>query len=313
MTSLNLLAVAALLTSLVAARPALAAPERFESQLTVYALPAPRPAGLSWKTPGGLARRVLVDEAGAKLGLFTHAIGHQAIHVQCAASAGAPAAEWKGSMYEANPSEFSQAAIRDGWGLLILFKTFSGRFQTPAELDHDLEERLANGRIAFVRFGLSSGGCRRILAFIRGFEERKANLKYGLAARPRHAEGGGCSAFSMSAVEVAGVMEPAFKAGWSFNVNVPEALIGAPPTKKVSLLAIADDIRPWAAPIEPHRPLFGWDPTLAFEWIVDAVGRAAKGQKVLQEAVSIERRGKAVGLVVDRRSAPVPTDPLFFK
>jgi hypothetical protein len=216
-------------------------------------------------------------------------------------------------MYEANPAEFTQAAIRDSWGLLILFKNFTGRFQTSAEVDDDLKQRLANGHIAFVRFGISAGACRRVLAFIHGFEERKANLKYGLAARPRHAEGGGCSAFSMSAVEVAGVMEPAFRTHWSFNVNVPEALIGAPPTKRVSLLKIADDTAPWATAGQPHRPLFGWDPTLAFHWIVEAAGRAAKGERVLQEPVAVEHRGKAVGLIVDRRTAPVPTDPIFFK
>jgi hypothetical protein len=66
----------------------------FEHELTVFAIPAPKLTGLSWGSPGALARRTLIGEG---LGL-SHAIGHAAIRVDCGATGDGPPAHFQGSM-----------------------------------------------------------------------------------------------------------------------------------------------------------------------------------------------------------------------
>jgi hypothetical protein len=292
--------------TLQAAALALAAPPRFPDQITVYAIPAPRPAELSWESPGRLVRSVLVNTAGAKLGLMTRTLGHMGVHVQCGRE------EWKGSMTNSVDSEFTDIVVKQKYGLGVLFHNFSGRFERPEELQKSLDERYRNGRVAWVRIGLRPETCARILKYIREFDARKVHRYYGLAARPLYGEGAGCSAFSMSTVEVAGVMEPAFLKHWTFDVRVPLALIGGPLTgKKVSIFKAAATTRPWAKPSEPHKRIWGWDPTLAYYWISDAVARVGRGAKPVAAPVVTETRGKAVGLVLDRRHVPTPTGPIW--
>src|SRR6476620_5904179 len=49
-----------------------------DNELTLFAIPAPRLVGLSWKRPGGLARRTLISNG---LGLH-RSLGHAAVRVQ---------------------------------------------------------------------------------------------------------------------------------------------------------------------------------------------------------------------------------------
>src|SRR5437773_5462809 len=106
------LASPALFLLLFAAAPAAAQPNlRFPDQLTLFAIPAPLPVELSWKSPGGLVRRVLVNEAGAMLGFFTRTLGHMGVHVQCAAAGALPAEEFKGSMTNVDSHEFTDTAV----------------------------------------------------------------------------------------------------------------------------------------------------------------------------------------------------------
>jgi hypothetical protein len=291
---------------LLAGASASAAPPKFADELTVYAIPAPRPAELRWKTPGGLVRRVLLNEVGAKLGLMDRTLGHMGVHIQCAAGGGLPAAEWKGSMTHAVEKEFTETVIKQGYALGILFHNYSGRFERPEELQKSVDERVKNGRIAFVRFGLRPETCRRLLAYVKELDARGVNRFYGLAARPRYREGAGCSAFSMSVVEVAGLLEEAFTKSWTVNVRVPLKLVGGPITgKHISIARAALYLGPWAAPNEPNKPIFAWDPTLAFDWI------RAEAQRLLAAPATADRaekRGEAFGLVYDRRQVATPTD-----
>lgn len=284
----------------------------FPDQLTLYAIPAPKPAELSWETPGKLVRNVLFNTVGAELGFFTRTLGHMGVHVQCGAANGLPALEWKGSMTNAVASEFRESVLKQGFALGVLFHNFTGRYERPDELQGSVDERYRNGRIAFVRFGIRAETCRRLLSYAEEFDRLKVNRYYGLAARARYKEGAGCSDFSVSVVEIAGLMEKAFRRSWTFDVRVPLELIGGPTTgKKVSIVKAAL-ARRWALASEPHRRIAGWDPTLAYRWIRDAAGSVARGGKVpLVGAIRVERRGEALGLVLDRRTVPTPTEPFW--
>jgi hypothetical protein len=285
-----------------------AAPPAFENELTVYAIPAPRPAELSWKSPGRLVRAVITNTAGAKLGIMTRTLGHMGVSVRCGE------AVWQGSMTNAVDSEFTDIVVKKGYGLGVLFHNFTGRYERAEELQKSLDQRYRNGRVAWVRFGLAAATCRRLLEYIRELDRLGVNRYYGLEARPRYREGAGCSAFSMSTVDVAGLMEPAFLRHWTFDVRAPLELVGGPLTgKKVSLFKVALTRRPWARENEPHRRIWGWDPTLAYYWLLGAVKRMTRSGAPAIAGATVERRRRAVGLVLDRRTVPTPTEPFWKK
>jgi hypothetical protein len=102
----------------------------------------------------------------------------------------------------------------------------------------------------------------------------------------------------MAFLELANLDESRFRDAWSFDVRVPMKLIGGKdnPGNKVSILELFTTFRPWASETEPHMRLAGWDPTLMFTTIKSWAKDAAKnGQPV-------EKRGKALGLVLDRKN-----------
>ena len=62
------------------------------------------------------------------------------------------------------------------------------------------------------------------------------------------------------------------------------------------VLELFTTFRPWASETEPHVRLAGWDPTLMFTSIRSLAKEAAKNGE------PVEKRGKAIGLVLDRRT-----------
>lgn len=288
-----------------------ASADPFASTLTLYAIPAPsstlNPSGLTWDSPGNLTRQVLFNEAGASLFDVTHTIGHAGVRVDCAATETRPAERFVGGMTNANDGDLRALILDEQVGLGVMFDDVPGKVESEASLQATLDDREKNGRMAFVRFGIASDVCHALLDYERAYEQLGIGQRYGLAARPLHKEGAGCSAFAMSFLELANLIEPRFRESWSFQVRVPmwtQPVVGSPeplvggrrnPGVKVPVSRIATLTRGWASPDEDGIDLFGWDPTRMFTWI-DAV--AARAQTDGSEKVEV--RGKTRGLVLDR-------------
>lgn len=272
-----------------------AAPESKASdhELTLFAIPAPRLVGLSWKRPGGLARRTLLSNG---LGLH-RSLGHAAVRVQCAATATRPAEHFQGSVVSTG-DDFRTMVLGEKAGLGVLLRTVPGALETENQLQPTLDERYQNGRLSFLRFQISPGTCHALIDYARAFEKENVASQYGFV-RPLNREGAGCSAFSMAFLELANLDEPSFRSQWSFDVNVPLSLVGGAdnPTNKVTVLELFTTLRGWAKDDEPHRRLVGWDPTKMFTSI-----RARARTSLRARSELVEKRGKALGIVLDRRS-----------
>jgi hypothetical protein len=198
----------------------------------------------------------------------------------------------------------------------MLFDNVAGKIESEDVLQATVDEREADGKIAFIRFQISPSTCQGLLDYAAAYQADDVQKNYGLAARPLYKEGAGCSAFSMSFLTLANLVEPRFQDGWSFNVRVPlwtdpllgeffrEPLIGGTlhPENKVPITRLIGLTRGWATPDEDGTNLFGWDPTMMFDWLQE---RTAQAQKDGSEPVEV--RGQARGLVLDRRTvAPSP-------
>jgi hypothetical protein len=290
----------------------------FDSELTVFAIPAPRLIGLSWRSPGALARRTLLNEG---LG-FSRAIGHAAVRVDCAATKDRPAAHFQGSMTNIG-DEFRTMVLKEKAGLGVLFRTVPGELEKEEVLQGSLDERYGNGRVSFLRMGVAPQTCHALLDYVKAYDARNVEKNYGFV-RPEYQEGAGCSAFTLSFLKLANLVEPYMKDEWRFDVRVPMSVIGGEtnPGHDVSVLRLFLLGRPWATATEPHLRLTGWDPTLMFKSI-----RSRAKQGLRDGSVRVEKRGRALGIVLDRRSvaptrelttgnyfrgAPSTTDPARF-
>jgi hypothetical protein len=273
---------------------------QFDNELVLYAVPAPKLIGLSWKRPGGLARRTLVNNALE----LPRSLGHAMVRVQCGASAGLPAEHFQGSVY-ATGNEFRDMVLKEKAGLGVLLRSVPGTLETEDEERETIDQRYENGRISFVRFGISKEVCRGLLGYSKAFQEKNIAAQYGFV-RPLYKEGAGCSAFSMAFLELANLVEPRFIGAWTFDVRIPMTLIGGKdnPGNKVTVLELFTTFRSWAAPDEPHQRLVGWDPTKMFTTI-----RTWSKAAIKNHNETVERRGKALGLVLDRRTV-VPRSEL---
>lgn len=281
------------------ARATASAP-RFDDQLTLYAIPAPGSTGLTWSSPGQLVRHVLANEAGHKLWGWERTLGHAGVKIECAATASEPAASFSGSVRNSDHGEqFRELLLHRKIGLGILFDSVDGRLERPEELLESVERFSLRGRVATVRFGLSPATCRALVEYARSFDRAGVAGRYGLVQRPLHREGAGCSAFSMSFLDLANLVEPRFREAWSFSVRVPMELVGGSrnPDHEVGLVRLALTTRGWASPTEDGIDLFGWDPTQMFNWIRAEASRALK-----DGSAQVEGYQEAIGLVIDRRA-----------
>lgn len=269
------------------------------NELTLYAIPAPKLTGLSWKRPGGLARRTLLGKA---LGL-SRSIGHAGVFVRCAATATEPAGDFLGSVTDTDDT-FKQMVLKEKAGLGVLLRTVPGTIEPAADLQKTVDERTENGRMAFIRFQLSPETCQGLLGYSREFARLDVAKEYGFV-RPLYKEGAGCSAFSMAFLELANLDEARFRREWSFDVRIPMRLIGGKdnPGNKVSALELFFTFRPWAQENEPHRRLIGWDPTKMYTSI-----RTMAKEELRRGDGKVEKRGKALGLVLDRRNVKPRTE-----
>jgi len=287
------------------------APTAFANQLTLFAIPSPRPAELSWKKPGKLVRRVLFNELGKMTGLgFHRSLGHAGVRVECESPyvtrTGDSTTFFQGSMTNLDSSQFNDLLMKDKIGLGMLFDNVDGQIESPEVLEETLQKRYKNGRVSFLRIGISADTCTDLLAYAEAYRDANVQRNYGLAARPLYREGAGCSAFSMAFLELGNLVEDRYVDEWSFSVRAPKKLVGGTqnPDNRVGLWKLFWVTRGWAGPDEDGYDVFGWDPTLMFHSI-----RAMAEDHVRAGGTSAEGRGRAIGLVLDRTSV-VPRSAL---
>ncbi|MFO0664520.1 MAG: hypothetical protein U0174_11245 [Polyangiaceae bacterium] len=265
----------------------------FDNEFTLYAIAAPKLVGLSWKSPGALARRVLANEG---LGA-SNAIGHVQIGIDCAATATKPAVHIETGQSNVG-DDFRKMVMGEKAGLGVMFRTIPGELQTAEDALATLDKQFGKGRATFVRNGVSSETCHALVDYVREYQARGVYKNYGFV-RPSYQEGSGCSAFGMSAVKLANLLEPYMENEWKFDVKIPMSLIGGTtnPGNRVGVLRLLLLGRPWAREGEPHLRLNGWDPTLMYKSIQQ---RAREG--IANGSVTVQARGRSLGIVVDRRN-----------
>jgi hypothetical protein len=271
----NLFAILTVLGLGAASATAETIPQDWPDQLVVYAIPPPRP--MKWGTPRRLALRALGNMIAFEHRDQPHPIGHVFVHVTSSSTG----RDLMTGMTSRGPTEDRDLILKDEYGLGVLGADMMGRLENAEELQESIAARSKTGLIASMRFLISPEASARLIEFHDQFEAQGDHDHYGGANRPRFSEGGGCSAFGISFMELAGVMQPDFYS-WQVEFRVPRNLYGGPLTGlRAPMSRIIWEGRRWATEDEPHVDSMFWDPGLMYEWIKDtykAEQKAPTGQ-----------------------------------
>lgn len=265
-----------------------------EPYLTLYFIPSP--VGMDWSSPANLAWSALKN----KISFQSRFMGHVFVEFQCGGKK-----ELTGMV--GSRFDYLNQLLINNRGLGILYHSFEGKLEEASDVEKEIAELSAEGkRLNFVTFKLNDGQCQRVASYLKEYREKNVGRYYGLANRPLHAEGAGCSAFGASFLEVAGVMDVDINDAWSQTVNIPLAFAG-PPLKDqgVSLFKLMGNASSWAKEREPHQKLFFWSPDRMFDWVNKRLSNPE------DKSFSVVELGKSKGLMFDRSHLPAPSGPIW--
>ena len=170
-------------------------------------------------------------------------------------------------------------------------------------------------RLAFIKYRISEEAALRVKQYIEGFTKKRANGfspsgNYGGAFWPRYeSEGAGCSAFGISAMEIAGLKIDYPE--WKVSVNIPMDLVGGNFNnhKKIKARNIKKRYQ-WhdGSGVEnvDYIPFTLYDPSMIYNWILQQ--RHLKGKLVPIE------KNKIPGLYYDASKMTLSQfEPIFIK
>lgn len=265
----------------------------FANELSLYFIPSPK--GVDWSSP----RASLVSGLKNKLSFAPHFMGHAWVELKCG-----DRHELTG-MTDVDPDYFSKV-IFEQRGMGVFFHSFPGRMENKEDIEKELQDYFKNGGMNFVRFNLNPPQCARALQYLDEYRKNNVGRYYGLANRPRHGEGSGCSAFAVSFPDVLDILDQEMKEAWSYHIKIPHELAG-PPIKDetVNVFKILGRDT-WASDNEKHIPLSFWSPDKMYTWVQEKSNQKRSGYTVTK----IEN---VQGVVFDKSHFPAPEGPIWLQ
>lgn len=262
------------------------------NELSLYVVPSPK--GYDWSSPKG----ALISALKNKLSLSQHFMGHVWVELTCGERY-----ELTG-MTDENADYFTKIFIEQS-GLGILYHTFPGRLEKKEDVQKEMDQFIKNGGINFIRFTLNEGQCRRALTYLDEYRNKNIGKNYGLAHRPLHGEGAGCSAFAVSFPDVLKILDQEMKEEWSETINIPLELAGPPLRDEgVSVFKIFSQGDQWAQHLDKQKKLTFWSPDKMSGWIKKKIAEN-RGDYTVADI------GKISGVVFDKSHFPVPEEPIW--
>ncbi|MBK7427799.1 MAG: hypothetical protein IPI60_12600 [Saprospiraceae bacterium] len=268
-------------------------------QLTIYVVPSTE--WLGWNSPLALMKNTAWNKI---FPVFPkkkkRAIGHVFVELTDGNY------RFFGGMTTQGGNHQMNKVMKEGYNLGILFAEFPGALDCPKKLQIELDKRCEDGEIAFMTFKLHKDNFERLKEYVEQYKQREYHLIYNGKNQPRRGQGAGCSAFGISCLEVAGLLQADWKEEWTMAVRVPAHLVGGPSTgQKVPVLSMLFANR-WANEDEPHLVLELYEPYLIHEWIVNQTKQTNKPSNM-----KTSMNEKALGLSFDYTQVLPPSDPIF--
>ena len=284
--------------------------------------------GISWDSPTKLAGWIVANKGTGSL-LSPHNIGHSDVELFC-----------KGVNHDGVDTHIFTgqtggldmgSAVLAGEGLGILTYSYAGDLYDSDHVQASLAAAAHSStvsdplqRLGFLEIQINPKTCDRLLTYFNEYKARHYYKQYGFRNRPRYGEGGICTAFGVSFLDLAGVLTPEMTSYWQTSIRVPSALAGKPtlgenPIDEFAgngsvvsdweLLGLIDPYTTWPTADQQGIDVTLNDPDKMFDWIDQRVTYAQHNPRAAQW-VEFDH-GSFKGIVLDRTSTPTPTDPIW--
>ena len=265
-------------------------------QLVLYTMPAPK--ALNWRSPHTLFMSYLENLlVHTRYPQHRHPLGHLIVELHDTSHYAlvGTVAESRADLYH--------SVMKYRYGLGALFSTFKGKIETAPDNFHQLIDRYPHGDVAYIKFLLNEDAFARLWQYLQEYQARGYDKMYNGYNKPREGKGAGCSAFAVSFVELAALLDSTVLKQWMVRVNVQDKLIGGPEggNKRINTFWMAFTQR-WADTArQAYKPLVYYEPTLVYKWIHKEWSKADSSL-----GYGVQRREKTEGIVIDCRNYPSP-------
>lgn len=263
-------------------------------ELTLYMIPSPE--GMDWSSPSSLAKSALLN----RISMRPRFMGHVFVDLKC------------GSVHELTGMvgknfDYLNQLLVNQKGLGILYHSFDGQLEKKEDITKELSEYFETGHVNFLKVILNENQCQRALTYLKEYRNQDVGRYYGLANRPRHGEGAGCSAFGTSFLDVLNLIDEDMRQSWSHTVNIPLEYAGPPLREEgVSLFTVMFNAGSWAKENEKHQKLTFWDPDRMHEWVKSKA-------KTENQNYTVTKIQNSVGIVMDKSHVPAPEEPIWLQ
>lgn len=260
------------------------------------------PLGINWANPNTMAVSTIKNSL-VPMSKRAFSISHVFVDLKCDSIG----YQRKAGM-TSTTDEDRDLIMKKGYGFGVIFHTYPGKLENDSEIQKDLKSYEGSRRVAQLNLKINPLTCVRLKNYLEEYEAYGFGSMYsGLQARPRKGEGAGCSAFAVSFLEIAGLMQEEWKEEWMNTIHVPTRLIGGPLTGRfvnVSKIAL-NPFLTWNSR-KPHIYLEAWNPEKMWKWTRDTWAKKSKfsGWKK-------SRIGKTRIISKDMSFYPIPDDPIW--
>lgn len=266
------------------------------------------PLGINWKTPWNLTVSTLKNQMAPVGKKRAYSISHVFVEVKCESQG---KHIYRG-MTSAPGTEDRDLVFKHKYGLGTMFHSYKGVLEKDESIIKDLAPYEGHKRHAELVIKVSPAACARMLSYAEEYEALGYGHMYsGLQADPLKREGSGCSAFGVSFMRVAGLMDN-FTDQWKEIINIPTRFIGGPMTgNKVNILYLLTHPGAKWTDKEKHVRLEAWNPERMHSWVKKMYNEVRNGQYEGKWPANVSRKGNTLTLELDMSKRSVPTGPFW--
>jgi hypothetical protein len=246
------------------------------SEFTLYVFKSS--VGVDWTSPKDLAISIVKNEVYKYFNGNERLLGHVAVELKCGDK------KLLTGM-RATRGENRRMVLTEGSGYGVLFHVFPGALEKEQKLRTEIEQKQKSREVHSIRYKIKPEHCERMWQHYENHLKQKGEFNYGFPLNTLAGEGAGCSAFGVSFLQIAHLVNPEHLKAWSGNVWVPIDLIGPYNTKRYTRadepthkpdgggkpitildIVLSDKAIAWAKPGEGKYLEF-IDPDTMFRWI----------------------------------------------
>ena len=261
------------------------------------------PKGINWKNPWALTVSTINNSLLKFKNKRVFSISHVFVKIKCESSG----RTIHRAMTSATTTEERDLLLNKKVGLGLMFHSYVGKLEKEDVIEKDLKDYEGSDRVAKMTTIISPEACDRMLTYVDDYEARGyGNMYSGLQHDPLNGKGAGCSAFGVSFLEVAGLLEPEYFTDWREHIYIPKRFIGGELTgNKVPVTRLLFKPAAKWSNKEPNIELYAWNPEKMHKWVSKIFDQGKKG-KTIKNLVELRKVGKTKEVIFDKSHLPTP-------